>query len=174
MDQYRGGGFLHLRALFLASGDACGAGMHGGAVTLDGSHLGRDRAFRHHHVAGDAAGPRRQRQRGAMVARRMGDHAGARFRFGQRPDRVAGATELERAHALQVFGLEMELGTGQRVQRARTQHRGDQRMRCDPRGGGQEVFENGGWGRHARKINVSGPASRKRSKRRIAAFATGM
>ena len=33
-----------------------------------------------------------------------------------------------------------------------------------PRGGGQEVFEDRQWGGHVRKINVSGPASRQRSK----------
>ncbi|MCY1312820.1 hypothetical protein D9M70_632810 [compost metagenome] len=100
-------------------------------------------------MAGDATGPRGQRQRGAMVARGVGDHASTRFSPGQRPDRVAGATELERTHALQVFGLEVESRIGHRIQRARTQHWGDQGVWRDPRGGGQHIFEAGEWGGHA-------------------------
>ena len=62
---------------------------------------------------------------------------------GQRPHRIAGAAELERADALQVLGLEGDATAGERVQRARAQHRRDVRMRRDARGGGQDVGKGG-------------------------------
>ncbi len=105
--------------------------------------LGRDRAFRHHHVARNAAGARRQRQRGAVVAGRMGNHAGTGAIGIQRPHRVAGAAEFECAAALQVLGLEGQLRAGQRIERARAQHRGHAGVRRDPRSGSQDIVGTG-------------------------------
>src|SRR3546814_5202780 len=62
---------------------------------------------------------------------RSGHHTARRGGHVQREHRVAGAAELEGADALQVFALEMQAAAGQRVQRARAQHRRDMRQRRD-------------------------------------------
>src|SRR5690606_22351494 len=139
MDEGRAGLVLHPRRGFLARGDARRAAVQDRAVALDGRQFRRDRAFGHDHVAGDAAGPRRQRQRRAVVARGVRDHAARGLRVGQRPHRVARAAELEGTGALQRFGLEMQFAAGQRVQGARAQHRGHAGVRRDPRGRRQHV-----------------------------------
>jgi len=69
----------------------------------------------------------------------MRDDAATRDVFGQRPDRVAGTAELERAHALQLFAFEKQLGAGELVETARAQHRRDLGMRRDARGGVADV-----------------------------------
>jgi hypothetical protein len=60
----------------------------------------------------------------------MGDHAGTGAISIQRPHRVAGTAELECATALQVLGLERQLRAGQRIERARAQHRGHAGVRA--------------------------------------------
>jgi hypothetical protein len=82
----------------------------------------------------------------------VGDHSIAGVGLRQRPDRIAGAAELERAAALQRFGLEMQLAAGQRVQRARTQHRGDVGVGCDARGGGQDIVEGRQGQEHRKRL----------------------
>ena len=143
MDERRTGVALHLRRLRLARRYGRRATMQGGAVTADRGELGFDRALGHDDVAGDATGARGQRQRAAMVAGGMGDHATRGAGVVQRPDGVARAAELERTGALQRFALEVQFAAGQRVQVARTQHRGDVGMRGDPGGGGKNVPEAG-------------------------------
>ncbi len=121
-------------------------------LALDRGDLGRNRALRYHHVASDAAGARGQRQRSAMVTRGMGDHAARGLLRVQRPHRVARAPELERAHPLQMLGLERQLRAGQLIQHTRLQHGGHQRMRRDPRRGGQHVAEVRKMSGHARRL----------------------
>src|SRR5690606_10624561 len=105
------------------------------------------------HVAGNAALARGQRQGGAVVAGGVGDHA-AGGGFGiQRRHRVAGAAELERAAALQVFGLQEQGAAGQCVERARAQHRGGGCPACDARGGGEHLVGGGQLGDHATQVN---------------------
>ena len=109
----------------------------------DVGQLGRHCTFGHHHVAGNATGARGQGQGGAVVAGGMGDHAGAGAIGIQRPHRIAGAAELECATALQMLGLERQLRAGQRIQRARAQHRGHAGVRRDPRSGSQDIIGTG-------------------------------
>ncbi|MNN14386.1 hypothetical protein D3C81_1274490 [compost metagenome] len=125
MHQGRAGLLLHARAFGLACGLGCRATPQRGAVADDVGQLGGDRTFRHHHMAGNATRTCGQRQGGAMVARRMRHHAIAGLLGIERPHRVAGAPEFERPAALQVLRLEVQAGTGHRVQFARTQHRRD-------------------------------------------------
>jgi hypothetical protein len=80
---------------------------------------------------------------GAVVAGGMGDHAGTGAISIQRPHRVAGTAELECATALQVLGLERQLRAGQRIERARAQHRGHAGVRRDPRSSKQDVVGTG-------------------------------
>ncbi|GMV29806.1 MAG: hypothetical protein AMXMBFR59_19310 [Rhodanobacteraceae bacterium] len=61
----------------------------------------------------------------------MGDDAAACVVVGQRPDGIARAAKLERAHALELFALEMKFGAGELVQAVRAQHRSDAGMWCD-------------------------------------------
>ena len=106
-------------------------------------------------VRGDAAGARGQRERGAVVAGRVRDHAARGFAFAQRPDGIAGAAELEGAAALQVLALEVQLRAGQFVECARAQRRRDVGVRRDARGRGEHVLELGqGDGVHA--VSVAG------------------
>src|SRR3546814_5667599 len=68
----------------------------------------------------------------------MGDHAACGGRVVQRPHRVAGTAELERARALQRLGLEVQRAARDGVDAARTQHRRGVRMRRDTRGRSEE------------------------------------
>src|SRR3546814_5668287 len=76
-----------------------------------------------------------------MVAGRMGDHAACGGRVVQRPHRVAGTAELERARTLQRLGLEVQRAARDGVDAARTQHRRGVRRRRDARRGGEDVFK---------------------------------
>ena len=97
-----------------------------------------------------------------MIAGRVRDHAGTRRFIVQRPHRIAGATELECTHALQVFGLEVQLRAGQCIQRVRLQHGRDPGMGRDACGGRKDVFESRQGVVHAEKINASTPLLWKR------------
>src|SRR3546814_1626071 len=91
----------------------------------------------------------------------MGDHAACGGRVVQRPHRVAGTAELERARALQRLGLEVQRAARDGVDAARTQHRRGVRMRRDARGGGEDVFKyrlQGGL--HAHSVRWGEPFSR--------------
>src|SRR5688572_3409380 len=159
MHQHRAGRALHVGAQGFARGDGGGAVVQGRAVGLDRDQLRAHRAFGHDHVAGNAAIARRQRQRRAMVARGVGDHATCRRRIGQRPYRIAGAAELEGADALQVLGLEVQFRADQCIDAAGTQHRGDVCVRGDPRRGGEHVGEGRqGQGRSVHGGNASAEA----------------
>jgi len=114
-----------------------------GAVALDRRELGFHRARGHDHVGGNAAGVCGQGERRPVVAGRVRDHAARGSVRIQRPHRVAGAAELERPGALQVFALEEELGARQRVERARAQQRRDVGMRGNARSGILHVGEGG-------------------------------
>ena len=141
MDRGGAGFGLQLRAHRLARGDGRRAAVQDRAVVSDRGELGLHRAFRHHHVAGNAAALCGQRQRGAMVAGSMGDHAARGGGLVQRPHRIAGAAELERADPLQVFAFELQPRAGFLIQRARSEHRGGMGMSGDARGGGEDVGE---------------------------------
>src|SRR5688500_9042747 len=73
----------------------------------------------------------------------MRDHAARGLAVAERPYRIAGATELEGAGALQVLAFEEQLGTGERVERARTHDGRAVRMRRDARRGGFDGREIG-------------------------------
>ena len=132
---------LHPCAGGFARGDGGRTAVQGRPVGPDGRELGFHRAFGHHDVAGDAPGACGQRQRTPMVAGGMRDHAARSGDLVQRPDRVACATELERACALQRLRLQVEFAPGQRIERAAAQHGRDRGMGRDPRGCGQDVCE---------------------------------
>ena len=142
MHEHRAGVALHVGARGLARGDGRRAVVQGGAVGFDRGELGRHRAFGHDDVAGDAARARRQRQRRAVVAGGMRDHAARGLVVGQRPHRVARAAELEGARALQVLGLEVQIGAPTSASIARERSTG---VACacgrDARGGGEDVAE---------------------------------
>ena len=118
MHEHRAGVLLQLRARGLARGDRRRAVVQGGAVGLNRGELGFHRALGHDHVAGDAARARRQRERRAVVAGGVRDHAARGLVVGHRPHCVARAAELERARALQVLGLEGDGRADERVDRA--------------------------------------------------------
>jgi hypothetical protein len=111
MHQHGAGLALHLFGHRLARGLGRRTAVQHRAGVRDQVELGLHCALGHHHVGGDAARGRGQRQRTAVVAGRMGDHAAARVGIVQRPHRVAGATELERTTALRVLALEVQSGT---------------------------------------------------------------
>ena len=70
-----------------------------------------------------AAQARGQRERLRMVARRRRADARQRPRLGERPQRVVGAAELERAGALQPLGLEHDAASDLLVERPRAHDR---------------------------------------------------
>ena len=83
MDQLGAGLCLHLRTHRLTGGQRrCTAVQHR-AVGLDRRQLGRHRLLGDDHMARNPARARSQRQRGAVVAGGMGDHAARGLRPGQ-------------------------------------------------------------------------------------------
>src|SRR6185312_15005108 len=88
------------------------ADMHACTVSADRRDLGRDRAFGHDDMCGDAACARRQCERRTVIAGGMRRHAARGDVIGQGPHRIAGAAELECADALEVFTLERDRATG--------------------------------------------------------------
>ena len=146
-----------------ARGQRRSAAMQGRATGFDRRELGTHRAFGHDHVRGNAARACGQRERGAMVARRMRDDAARGGGGVERPHRIAGAAELERARALQVLALEVEFRARKRIERARTQHRRRMRMGRDARGGGLNrgeigIGSHGGTGGLERECRANPPA----------------
>ena len=97
--------------------------QHLRAVAFGGGALGGGRVVRHHHRGLHAEQRSGQRDGLRMVARREGDHAAGTLLRRELRDRVVGAADLEGADALLVLALEEELRAGQRVSRARAQHR---------------------------------------------------
>ncbi len=115
------------------------------AATFDGRRVVRHDDRRRH-----AEQLRRKRDRLRVVARRERDHAAPPRLVRELRERVVGAAELERAHALQVLALEEQRCAGPRVRRARGQDRravGDARQPL--RGGGDVVV-----GREARSARL--------------------
>ena len=139
MDQFGAGARLDARGFGFARGDAGRAAVQRRAIGFDRGQLAGHGAFGHHDVAGNPTGARGQGQRGAVVARGVGHHAACGMGLVEGKHRVAGAAELERARALQVFGLEIQLAAGLLVDRGHAQDGGDVRMRRDPGGRGQDV-----------------------------------
>ena len=130
-----------------AGGFACGQGrrtaMNMRAGGFDQRQLGAHRALGHHHVRGDAAIARGPGQRGAVVAGRVRQHAARGGGGVQRPDRIAGAAELEGAAALQMFGLEVQLRAGLRIEGFVVQDGRQPRVCRDARGGFEDGVEIG-------------------------------
>ena len=91
------------------------------------------RVVRHHDVRRDAAPSRRVRERRAVVAGGVRDHAARGDVVGQREHGVAGAARLERAHLLQVLALDEEARAGRVVERPAREHRRPVHVRRDPR-----------------------------------------
>ena len=80
------------------------------AVAARRRHLRGRRVVRHHDRGRHAEQACRQRDRLRVVAGRERDHAGLALARVEARQRVEGAAELERAHALQVLALEEDLG----------------------------------------------------------------
>jgi len=80
--------------------------QHLGAVAERRLQLRQRRRRRHHDHARDPQQLRRERHGLRVVPRRVRHHAVAACLVRQRADRVPGAAELERAHALQVLALQ--------------------------------------------------------------------
>ena len=126
------------------------AGAHVGCAADDARALRGDvvqfhlrRALGHHHDRLDAAQPAGHRDRCAMVAGTLGRHAARGDGIGQGEHRVAGATELECARALEVLALEMQRSARQRIQRGAVHHRRGGDPGTDARGGVQHVGPGG-------------------------------
>ena len=118
VNQRRPGFALHAQALGFARGLGGCTAPEGGLIAFDIGQFGRHRTLGHHYMAGNPARARRQGQCGTVVAGGMCHHTVTGVLHIQRPHRVAGPAELERAAALQVFGLEVQAGAGQCIQRA--------------------------------------------------------
>jgi aminopeptidase N len=69
----------------------------------------------------------------------MGDDAVAGKGLGQGPDRVAGATKLERADTLEILAFELQVGAGKSIYRSGPQHRRHVRMSGDARRSGFDI-----------------------------------
>jgi len=89
---------------------------------------------RHDDRRRDAEEASGQRDRLGVVARRERDDTGAALRVAEPRQGAVGAAELEGAAALEVLGLEGDLGTEQLVDEARAQYRGAVGMAVEPRG----------------------------------------
>ena len=94
---------------------------------------------RHHDVGRDAADPGRQRERLAVVARRVAGHAPRGLLVGEREHHVDRATDLEGTDPLQVLALEEELGAGHGVERRARHHRRAVHVGGDAVGRGEHV-----------------------------------
>src|SRR5262245_29620871 len=71
----------------------------------------------------------------------MGGDAVLRFWYGQREDRIAGATKLKSPNLLEVFALAPQLRPDQSVQAGTGQHRRAVCIRFDAGGGGLYICE---------------------------------
>ena len=101
--------------------------------------LHRAHRLGHHHMRGDAAGLRSERERGSVIARRVRGHAVARLAIAQRLHGVRRAAVLEGAGALQVLRLEEGGCAEPLVQRGTCEHRCVVYERRDARRGGAHV-----------------------------------
>ena len=126
------------------------AGEHDlGAVVPCCLDLRHRRVLRHEHARARADLARRPRDRLSVVACARGDDSGSAFLLAQQRDAVVRAADLERARALQVLGLEMDLAADEPRQRLGTVDRRDAR----------DAFEA-----RARRFDLgkSGPSARRR------------
>ena len=98
--QLRGGGFARRERRF--------AKRNVRAVGFDGANFHLRRVAGHHHPGADAAHLRRQRQRRAVISRRMRHHASRRLRFAERKNGVGRAANFERSGELQIFAFEIQ------------------------------------------------------------------
>jgi hypothetical protein len=88
-------------------------------VAFGAPPLGRGRVLRHHHGGASAEQAARQRHGLGVVARGVAQDPAGPLRFAQARDRVVGAAELERPHALEVLALEEQPAAQPLVERAR-------------------------------------------------------
>ena len=110
-----------------------------------GRVLLRDRSAVGHEDGGlDAEQLGRERDTLGVVAGAGGDDALGALLLGELGDPQVGAADLERAGALEVLALDLDLLTGQRVEPARPFHRGDQGGARDDLPGGPDVVEGHG------------------------------
>jgi hypothetical protein len=107
-----------------------------------GRDLGRRRVLRHRDGCRDTQQPGRQRDGLRVVARREGHDAGLALVGVELRQRIEGAAELERAHALEVFALEKDARPELAVDGARAQDRRAVGMPLDARGGSRDVIES--------------------------------
>ena len=128
----------------------CLSRLEGGFAQHDGRSVRVDRGAlctrdgrRHDDVRGDAAGTRRERQRGAVITRRVRGDTTSRLLGGQRLHRVRRAPVLERADALQMLALEVHAGSEPFVERVRRDHRGVVHERGDALRRGLHIGERG-------------------------------
>ena len=112
--QFRGGGF--------ARGERRFAERNVRAVGFDGANFHLRGVARHHHPGADAAHLRRERQRRAVISRRVRHHASRRFRFAQGKDGVGRAANFERAGELQIFAFEIQQRARQLIERVGNHH----------------------------------------------------
>jgi hypothetical protein len=112
---------------------------HFGAIALGGGDLGGRCVLGHDNHGRHRQEPRRQGDGLRVVARRKGDHATCALRRIELRERVEGAAELERAHALEVLALEEKLRIPALVGGGRLQHRGAVGMPLEPRGRGDHI-----------------------------------
>ena len=112
------------------------------AVASGRRDLRRRRVVRHDDGRRQADQACGERDRLRMVARGESDDAGLALRRIEQGQRVVGATELERAHALEVLALEEELRAGFFVCRARGEHRRAMHGGRDAVGCGRDIVES--------------------------------
>ena len=89
------------------------------AVGFDGANFHLRSVAGHHHPGADAAHLRRQRQRRAVISRRVRHHASRRLRFAERKNRVRRAANFERTGELQIFAFEIQQRARQLIERDR-------------------------------------------------------
>ena len=110
---------------------------------------------RHDDSGGYAGTPRRSRQGGGMVARRMGHHAACRHGGRQRQHGIRRPTGFEGTNSLQVFALEDHAGATLGIDEVATYQRRIHHLPGNARGGGVDGCGVGNFQAHHEKLQIS-------------------
>jgi hypothetical protein len=109
---------------------------------LGGGAFGGRRIIGHDNRRLDAQKPADQSDGLGVISGRMRNDTSFAFVFGKLGHGVKGASEFERAHALEILAFQVDPGTDPLVESARGHHRCDVDLTVKPLPGGQDAVKH--------------------------------